>query len=184
MLSTRKVYGPSRGFPISEDAACDPVDQYGRNKLHTEREIQMLLPGRSTILRLSNVFGYELGRHTFFGLALDRLLRESAIILDVSPFVRRDFLPVSVFASVLARVLEEKPVGVFNLGAGLATQLGEIALWLIEGYGRGKLIVESGRNYDNFLLDKGKLERALGFSAPLPDIREHCLELGRQLARA
>jgi len=184
MLSTRKVYGLCPDFPIREDAACAPIDHYGMNKLRTEREIQALMPGRCTILRLSNVFGFEPGRRTFFGLALDRLQKEDAILLDVSPAVRRDFLPLALFAAILARVLEKRPLGTFNLGAGLATSLGEIAQWLIEGYGRGRLIAESDRNYDNFLLDRCKLDQAIGFSAPAPDIKKYCLEIGRQLADA
>ena len=72
MLSSRKVYG-AQPSPIHEDAPCEPIDDYGSQKLGMERRLIGLLGERLTILRLSNVFGYEPGRKTFMGMMLDGL---------------------------------------------------------------------------------------------------------------
>src|SRR5918992_2918680 len=135
MLSSRKVYGPGAG-PLSEDSPPGPTDAYGRHKLQAEERLRALLGERLTILRLANVFGYEriAGRRTFLSIALDRLRREGRIVLDMSPFVQRDFLPVEACARIFARIAERPPGGVLNVGSGIGLPTGMLALWIIEGY--------------------------------------------------
>jgi dTDP-4-dehydrorhamnose reductase/UDP-glucose 4-epimerase len=181
MMSTRRVYGPSAPFPVTEKYPPAPIDHYGSNKLKTERAVQELLGERCTILRIANVFDFEPGRHTFFGIALRSLKETNRIILDVSPFVRRDFIDITEFAQITRRVLEVCPSGVFNLGSGHATEVGRIALWLIEGYGQGELLVTSTEQRDSFELDHSKLGLALGSLRASSDIRRRCIEIGSRL---
>lgn len=183
MISSRKVYGLNAPFPASEDAPAAPTDRYGENKLATEAAIRALGP-EFTILRLANAFGYEPGRSSFFGAALDRLKRDGRIVLDVAQSVRRDFIPVEEVARVLADVLVRRPRGLYNLGAGQATALGDIARWLIQGYGRGEVVVEAPRAYDNFLLDCSRLFGVQGIAKPHIDVEKRCHEIGRQLTGA
>jgi nucleoside-diphosphate-sugar epimerase len=137
MMSTRKVYGAAGREPIPETAPTNPIDNYGRNKLRTESEILGLLSHRCTILRLSNVFWFEPGRHTFFGVALENLHSQKHIVLDANPLVKKDFIPLPECAGGIVSVLRKKPSGIFNLGYGTATEIGRIAMWLIEGYAEG-----------------------------------------------
>lgn len=145
---------------------------------------ERLVP-RLTILRLANVFGYERGeaRRTFFSLTLDQLARERQIRFDMSPFVVRDFLPVEACARVLARVVAAPPGGVLNVGSGIPLPTGRLALWVLEGYGRGELVIESPDERDSFVLDIGRLTSLCGPPCSFDDLREACLELGRRLAR-
>jgi len=117
MLSSRKVYAPSEG-PLSETSPTGPSDAYGRHKLAVEQALRDLLGERLTVLRLANVFGYERipGRRTFVAMSLDRLAREGRIHYAMSPFVARDFLPVTAFARVLAQIVAAPPGGVLNVG--------------------------------------------------------------------
>ena len=157
MLSTRRVFGPvTASEPIREDHLPAPIDHYGRNKLTTETAVQRLLGDRCTILRVANVFDFEPGRHTFFGIALKNLKATNRITLDVSPFVKRDFIHVDDFAQIARKVLAVCPTGLFNLGSGEATEVGKIALWLIEGYGQGELLVISPEHRDAFELDRSR----------------------------
>lgn len=181
LLSTRRVYGPTPPFPADEEAPLAPADHYGRNKATTEAAIRALLGERATVLRVANVFGFEPGRHTFFGIALRTLRDEGRIILDTSPFVRRDFIPLDEFAKVFRRVAADPPSGVFNLGSGQATALGHIALWIIEGYGRGELVVTSPAERDSFLLDSTRLAVRIGDYRGALDIRRSCFDIGRSL---
>jgi UDP-glucose 4-epimerase len=153
MLSSRKVYAPS-ARPLAETDPTAPQDLYGRHKLAVEQALRELLSPRLTILRLANVFGYERdpARRTFLSLLLDRLARDGQIRFDMSPFVGRDFLPVEACARLLTRIVAAPPGGVLNVGSGSALPTGRLALWVLEGYGRGELVIASPREHDAFVL--------------------------------
>jgi nucleoside-diphosphate-sugar epimerase len=184
MLSTRKVYAPSAG-PLTETAPTGPQERYGQHKLVIEGALRERLGARLTILRLANVFGYERGqsRRTFFSLTLEGLAREGRIRFDMSPFVERDFLPVEACARVLARIVAAPPGGVLNVGSGIGVPTGRLALWVLAGYGRGELVIESPREHDAFVLDVGELTRRYGRPCTYEEIRDACIDLGRRLAR-
>jgi dTDP-4-dehydrorhamnose reductase/UDP-glucose 4-epimerase len=184
MMSTRKVYGAAGQEPIPETAPTNPIDNYGRNKLRTESEILGLLGRRCTILRLSNAFWFELGRHTFFGIALENLRHQKRIVLDANPFVKKDFIPLPECAAGIVTVLRKKPSGIFNLGYGTGTEIGRIAMWLIEGYGEGELLVTSTKERDGFLLDNSKLCAVADMPKPSRSIRDYCMEIGKRLRNA
>jgi dTDP-4-dehydrorhamnose reductase/UDP-glucose 4-epimerase len=183
MLSSRKVYAPSTG-PLAETAPTEPQDLYGRHKLAVEQALRELLGPRLTVLRLANVFGYERGpaRRTFFALMLDRLASDGQIRFDMSPFTRRDFLPVAACARTLARIVAAPPGGVLNVGSGIALPTGRLALWVLEGYGRGELVIGSPREHDPFVLDVGELTRRYGPPCTCEELGTSCIEIGRRLA--
>jgi dTDP-4-dehydrorhamnose reductase/UDP-glucose 4-epimerase len=183
MLSSCKVYAPSLK-PLAETDPNAPQGPYGRHKLALEKALRERLGPRLTILRLANIFGYELGlgRRTFFALMLERLAREGRIRFDMSPFVERDFLPVEACARLLAQIALPPPGGILNVGSGVALPTGRLALWLLEGYGRGELVIESPSEHDAFVLDVGRLTRRYGRPCSYDDLRTRCLDLGRRLA--
>ncbi len=183
MLSSRKVYAPGEA-PLSETSPTGPSDAYGRHKLAIEGALRDLLGERLTVLRLANIFGYEraLGRRTFVALSLERLAREGRIRYAMSPFVERDFLQATAFAHVLARVVRAPPGGVLNVGSGIGLPAGRLALWLLEGFGGGELVIESTDEPDAFVLDIARLQSLCGRPCTLADLREACLAIGRRLA--
>jgi dTDP-4-dehydrorhamnose reductase/UDP-glucose 4-epimerase len=183
MLSSRKVYAPS-AKPLAETDRAAPEDLYGRHKLAAERALRARLGPRLTILRLANVFGYERGpaRRTFMAQLLDGLAREGRIRFDMSPFTARDFLPVEACARVLACIVAAPPGGVLNVGSGIALPTGRLALWVLEGYGRGELVIEKPEERDAFVLDVGRLTSLYGPSCTSDELRAACLDLGRRLA--
>jgi UDP-glucose 4-epimerase len=183
MLSSRKVYGPS-ARRLAETDPTAPQEGYGRHKLAAERALRVRLGPRLTILRLANVFGYERGpaRRTFLSQLLDSLAAESRIRFDMSPFTARDFLPVEACARVLARIVAAPPGGVLNVGSGIALPTGRLALSVLEGYGRGELVIERPEEHDAFVLDVAELTRRYDPPCTWEELREACLELGRRLA--
>lgn len=180
VLSSRKVYRPATR-PLGEDAALGPGDAYGRNKLALERRLAKRLGDRLTVLRLANVFGYERGRRTFLGRLLDRLAGEGAIHFDMSPFVARDFLPASRCGEILARIARDPPGGIMNVGSGIPLPTGRLALWVLEGFGSGRLVIESPREHDGFVLEVTRLARRIGPPCDWSDLHAACLEIGQRL---
>jgi dTDP-4-dehydrorhamnose reductase/UDP-glucose 4-epimerase len=183
LVSSRKVYAPS-ARPLAETDPTGPQDRYGQHKLAAEEALRARLGVRLTILRLANVFGYERGqsRRTFFSLTLEGLAREGRIRFDMSPFVERDFLPVEACARVLARIVAAPPGGVLNVGSGIGVPTGRLALWVLEGYGRGELVIETPDERDPFVLDVTRLTSRYGPTCTYAELREACLDLGRRLA--
>lgn len=182
-LGTRKVYAPSVS-PLNEIDRVGPVDLYGRQKLELEHALVKVLGSRLTRLRLANIFGYEriAGRTSFLTQALIGLGHRDEIRFDMSPFVQRDFLPVELCARWLAEIARRPPGGVLNVGSGIALPTGRLALWLIEGYGRGRLVIESPEERDSFVLDVRNLKALLGGEGcSLEALREHTLAVGRRL---
>jgi UDP-glucose 4-epimerase len=183
MLSSRKVYAPS-AKPLAETDPTAPRDLYGEHKLAVEEALCERLGERLTILRLANVFGYERGpeRRTFLSLLLDGLAGEGRIRFDMSPFTARDFLPVEACARLLARIVAAPPGGVLNVGSGIAVPTGRLALWVLEGYGRGELVIERPEERDAFVLDVAELIRRYGAPCTYDELHASCIGLGRRLA--
>lgn len=184
MISTRKVYGPAGDGPLVETRAPAPQDAYGRNKRVTEQLLQDRFGPKLTVLRLSNIFGFEdlPGRRTFLGLLLRSLREEGVIRYDVNPFTVKDFLPVDAFAAALVKVVRARPGGLFNIGSGVPLEAGWLAMWILEGYGRGSLSVIDPSIRDAFTMDVEKFVSRFGPIADRDDIRAACLAIGRRLA--
>lgn len=179
MVSSRKVYAPSAQRGAYEGAPVCPWDAYGRNKLETEQRLLRRLGDQLTVVRVANVIGIEQRlRRSFMSLVMNGLARDGTVVFDVSPQSRRDFVPDTVFGRVLARLLLDPEPGVFNLGTGIPTTLGEIASWVIEGYGRGAVRVTDPEVRDEFWLDVGKLTARYGAVCPKDEIRRRCVEIG------
>lgn len=183
MLSSRKIYGPvSAASKVNENHTPNPECRYGENKLQSEQRIRSELPNDHSVLRVANVFGFELGRRSFMGLALASLKHEGRINLDVSPFVVRDFIPVQQFCVLLSAICKVRPIGTFNAGSGTATAVGQIGLWLISGYGRGELVITRTEKRDQFVLDVSRLYAAINTLQPIIDFEHEFKSLGEKLS--
>jgi UDP-glucose 4-epimerase len=176
-LGTRKVYAPSPA-PLREDSLLGPTDRYGGQKLAIEEALLGILGDRLTRLRLSNLFGREEGRTTFMGRMLTTLAAEGEIRFDMSPFTRRDFVPVEAAGAAIGALLRRPPGGVVNVGSGVALECGRLALWVIEGRGSGRLVCEGWEERDAFVLDAGRLGALTGRTCGTAEIRAACLAVG------
>ncbi|HEX2527651.1 MAG TPA: NAD-dependent epimerase/dehydratase family protein [Geminicoccus sp.] len=185
MLSTRAVYGPTGSAPLTEQETASPVTAYGRHKLQLEDHAQALLGDRLTVLRLANVFGYEWpGRTTFVGSMLDGLATRGIIRFDMAAATRRDFIPVEAAATAIASLASRHHPGIVNVGSGCPTACGTLAQALIDGFGRGRLVIDLDEPKDEFVLDTGVLRRRTGATVTPQNILEAAGMAGRQLARA
>ncbi len=183
MLSTRMIYGAGKGKGFFEDDEPLPENAYGRNKAIIEENLKNSLPQEKlTILRLSNVFGYEPGRHTFFGIALKNLAIKRTVTFDIDPSCVRDFLPAHIFAGYLHKIANAPIGGTFNIGCGFGIQSGQIISWIMEGYGDGELVVTDTSRKGEFFLSMEKTLHAYHLEqASESDIREAAIACGQKL---
>ena len=80
------------------------------------------------------------------GRMLHHAREPGEIRFDMSPFTRRDFIPVETAGRAIAALLQTPPGGIVNVGSGIALECGRLALWLLEGFGRGRLSARAGRS--------------------------------------
>ena len=184
MISSRRVYPAAGQWNAREDQPATGIDVYGANKARIERELQALLGSRLTVLRPGNVVGYEPipGRGRFAAWLQNQLLASGRIRLTVAPATRRDLVPVGFFCRVVREVATRRVGGIFNVGAGAATEVGQAARWLLQGYGSGELVAESESREDEFQLDVSRLRSVLGLACPAGELEAALREAGRRLA--
>jgi nucleoside-diphosphate-sugar epimerase len=145
--SSGGVYGKQDHFPIEETAVVLPLDSYSRSKLASEELVGQfaIRSGVPTaIARIFNVFGPGQDELHFAG----RITGQLASILahnKAEPIVRvgplsssRDFLDVRDICSGLAVILESNHQGVYNVGSGIETNVGELLSVFLDAAGLGK----------------------------------------------
>lgn len=184
MLSSRRVYAADAQWNASEAQPAPGMDAYGRNKARIEALLRERLGARLTVLRPGNVFAYEpLAQRRRIGAFLQsQLLAQGCIRLSVDPAARRDLVPVEFFCEVVRAAVQRRIPGVFNVGAGSATRVGDAARWLIEGYGRGELAAEPTQPSDEFQLDCTRLREAFGLACVEGAVARAWRDIGRRLA--
>lgn len=172
MISTRQVYGDFEC--LTETSVPLPSSAYGQNKLRTEYRVSELIDSaRLTILRCSNVFGFEPGRRTFFGIMLTSLISDSVIRFNISPKTKKDFITVQDCAQIISQVALKRLPGLYNLGSGLDVECGALGLAVIKGYTMGQLISNSKAVEGQFSMDVSKLSALINY----PKMTERALEL-------
>ena len=68
------------------------------------------------------------------------------------------------------------------MGSGVPLAIGRLALWLIEGYGKGRLVIYRPDERDHFVLDTRSLKGLLaGAACSESDLRASCIAIGRRL---
>lgn len=162
IISSRQVYGD---FPLlSEKLDPIPTTQYGKNKLAIEKYLSKLLsPSQLTILRCSNVFGFELGRKTFFGTMLTSLVNDGFIRFNISPDTKKDFIPVEDCCEIIYGVVSKKITGIFNVGSGIPINSGDLAQAVLKGFGSGKFICDSDSTHGHFEMDISLLSTLIDY---------------------
>ena len=181
MLSTRKVYGNSSELTrYSERHTLNPFDRYSENKELTERFLTNDIENL-TILRGSNIYGFELGRSSFVGYCMTQLKATGIIKYDMDKSLKRDFISIERVCELLKKVCEIKPKGIYNLSSDFGLEISVIARGLILGYGRGNFIQQDILGKEQFILDNSKLEDACGMKIKLSNYSNDFYNMGRKL---
>jgi dTDP-4-dehydrorhamnose reductase len=183
MISTSKVYGQSSELETYDEfSTLNPFDHYGENKVKTEVKLLSNFPNQVTILRGSNIFGFEYGRNSFVGYCMSQLVNEGKIKLTISENTKRDFLFVKDAATIIEDVCIKKPIGVYNLSSNYGLEIGQAIKSLISGYVHGGIIEKVGFELERqFILDNSKLKRSLDIDIGPFDYNDIFSNLGSQL---
>lgn len=188
LLSSRTVYGPAAKWNASEESDTAGDGIYGANRVSVERSVvERLGWQRVTVVRLANTIGYELQdgrRQSFMSRLLTSLRAHAEIRFDMDPSTRRDFVTDEFLCRALWGLVKANVTGIFNVGCGFPVRTGDVAAWIIEGFGKGQLVVESRKVRDEFYLDTTKLRQTIGLTTSPEELRDRCLAIGRRLAGA
>lgn len=184
MLSTRRVYGMhSELKSFDENCLAQPFDNYSKNKFITENIIGSYLDNY-TILRCSNVFGFEYKRNfsqSFLGYCLNSLKQTGKIMFEASDDLQRDFIHVNEFCRALYRVCERKTIGTFNVGSGVGLSVTRVPELIIKGYGSGEL-VKGTKVFDQFILNQNKFTDTFDFEIA-QNFEKQLIDIGKQLCK-
>lgn len=185
MLSTSKVYGQSDELKVyDENSQVNPFDHYSENKLITEEKLLKEFGDAVTILRGSNIFGFEYGRNSFMGYCMSQLVNEGKITLTISEKTQRDFLHVFDAADIITEACRQAPIGVYNLSSNYGLEVGKVVQNLVDGYVYGgKIIKQSDKIERQFILDNTKLKKELNIEIGPFSFEKICYRLGQQLCK-
>ena len=186
MISSRMVYGFNDSLiPMLEDCKLKQKQNsiYGRNKILSEKYCKSIINSDNLlIIRGSNIFGYEYGRKSFTGAALNRLVCESEILLDISKKTIRDFIPVNYFCDCLIQLMFKKCTGLYNISSGLGTTLEDFCNAIIKGYGDGSITtIGDAIIKDQFILDNQKLLGVVSHNIDKSCILQYAISIGNKL---
>jgi UDP-glucose 4-epimerase len=144
--STRQIYGKPDYLPVDERHLLKPVDVNGINKMAGEwyHILYNNVYGiRATALRLTNTYGPRMrvkdARQTFLGIWIKRLIEGEPIHIFGDGKQIRDFNYVDDVVDALLMVAAEPAADgqIFNLGCNETINLHDLALMMIDIYGKG-----------------------------------------------
>lgn len=186
MISSRMVYDSNNSLiPMLEDFKTKRKLNtiYGSNKVLSEKYCKSIISfDNLLIIRGSNIFGYEYGRKSFTGTALNRLACESQILLDISKKTKRDFIPVNYFSDCLLKLMLKKCNGLYNISSGLGITLEDFCNAIIKGYGGGGIVTIVGAKIkDQFILDNQKLLSVVSYNIDKNYILQYATNIGAKL---
>jgi UDP-glucose 4-epimerase len=122
--SSAALYGDTVHAPRRPQEEIEVVDTYTRTK--RQGELAILESGRGVGVRIANLYGPGMSPENVVSAVLRQIPGNGPVtLMDVTPV--RDFLWVDDAASALVAMALGGPTGIFNLGSGTGTSIGEMA---------------------------------------------------------
>lgn len=171
MISTRKIYGSSTTLETYDETSEEkPYDHYSENKLISEHKILSQFGDNVTILRGSNIFGYEPDRNSMMGYFINQLDKDGIIRYNILSTTSKDIIHVDDATKIISKVCSHKPLGIYNLGTSFPYTMLNIGIFLLDGFNDGKIenrmILEGSEYGEQFVLDMKKLCSVLNIETP------------------
>ena len=135
--SSSAVYGDSEKIPIVEESKKEPINPYGETKLQNEISAEEYAKKGTKVigLRYFNIFGK--GQTGSYAGVITKFLEKIFLNEELEVFgdgkQTRDFIHVHDVAEInLIAMQSDIDFGFFNIGAGTATSINDLAKTMIE----------------------------------------------------
>jgi UDP-glucose 4-epimerase len=126
--SSSIIYGDGGWTPHIESDPVSAIDTYTRLKLASE---QSVLSRGGVVVRLANIYGPGMAAENVLSRILGQINQNGPIELqDASPV--RDFIWVEDAAEVIIKMAIQQAQGLFNVGTGIGTSIGDLARMALE----------------------------------------------------
>ena len=134
-------------------------------------------------MRVGNILTYDISsRNLFISKLLRSLKKNNFVKLDISKNTYKDFITSDLFVKILDKMIKKNIVGKFNLSSSIRIKVIEIINKIINGYGKGKIIMMKNiKKNESFLLKNNKLKKKIKFKTSKKEILQYCFNLGRKL---
>lgn len=188
LASSGGVYGKQEKQPIKEDATVAPLNPYAQSKLASEdlaKDFALRSGTPTAIARIFNVLGPGQDELHVAGRIAGRVgtilaHNSSPVIQAGSLESSRDFLDVRDVCLALGTILDQNRQGVYNVGSGVETRIGDLLELFIQSAGlagRIRIVADTTRteSIPRHVASIGLLE-ATGF-APGYSLARSCCEM-------
>jgi nucleoside-diphosphate-sugar epimerase len=166
MLSSRQVYEPK--INITEKSKIKPVNLYAKNCIKSEINCKNILNKRLIILRLSNIFGYEVGKKKKPSLVSIFIsgLKQKHVTFDNNYYLYKDFLPINYLSKYMYRILlKDNFSGILNVGSGIPLRVYNFLKKLMNNQKITiRIILKNNFNDKNFSFNTKKLKKITGIN--------------------
>ena len=181
IISSRKVY--RNKFNLTEKSATNPLCNYSKNKLKSEKFCEKILSKRLIILRTSNLIGKRNYKNTIHKTFIDNFfknIKQGKIEYNKKDY--KDFLSVDQFSKVVYKILNTKNMnGIYNLSIGKRVYINEIVQWLLKYNNKTvKINNKSNKKLENFTLNNKKLCNKIKYKLKKKDLIKYCYKLSKE----
>lgn len=172
--STALVYGVDYQETVTENHLPKPDSLYAKVKLETEQILQNNFPLRTTIFRVTNIYGSPVKPSTVIGKITNQVKNNTKISLSNYGSVR-DFIYVDDVVKAFTMMIEyiknyneklSSPFSIFNLSTGKGISIYDLANKIASFYNKHELlngkenIIEEGY-YEYLVPSPRKLEKLI-----------------------
>jgi UDP-glucose 4-epimerase len=138
--SSAAVYGDKDSNPQKPSQKAMVIDNYTEIKSISEHAVMNC--GRGVVARLSNLYGVGMSFETVLGTILRQIPGTGPMrVHDVNPV--RDFLWVEDAAAAICSLAMGRVTGIYNVGSGIGTSIGQLAELCLKLSGEGQRKVAS-----------------------------------------
>ena len=146
-VSSAAVYSDKERSLQHPEQLAIITDNYSEIKSNSETAV--MNSGVGVVARLSNLYGFGMSVETVIGKILDQIPGDGRIkVRDIYPV--RDFLWVEDAVIALAKMTIGNKKGIYNIGTGVGTSIGELSQLCLELSGEKHRGVMSEIEHDNF----------------------------------
>tara|TARA_B100000780_G_scaffold237474_1_gene178568 strand:- start:846 stop:1643 length:798 start_codon:yes stop_codon:yes gene_type:complete len=177
-LNSRKIYLAKNN--ITEKSELKPINNYGKNKIITERYLKKNIKNKLISLRISNILGNRLhknGRHNH-KVFFDNFLtyKKNKNLTVINDF--KDFITINQFCKIVSKIVKKNIYGIFNVSLGQKIFISELVYWLDKKfYKRIKFIKKQN---DSFTLSNKKLLNKIKTTITKNQVKIFCKNLIKQ----